>query len=68
MPSQHNTGTHPFFMTSQHNTGIHPFYIGMYIHNMYTYLCAYIYFSEGMFMYFFTWTRGLGDIEQVMRT
>ena len=38
MPSQHNTGTHPFFMTSQHNTGIHPFYIGMYTH-----ICTHIY-------------------------
>ena len=38
MPSQHNTGTHPFFMTSQHNAGIHPFYIGMYIH-----ICTHIY-------------------------
>ena len=35
-------------MTSQHSTGTHPFYIGMYIH-----ICTYIYFSEGMFMYFF---------------
>ena len=40
-------------MTSQHNTGTHPFYIGMYIHICtHIYVHIYIYFSEGMFMYF----------------
>ena len=42
-------------MTSQHNTGTHPFYIGMYIHictHIYVHIYIYIYFSEGMFMYF----------------
>ena len=33
------------FMTSQHNTGTHPFYIGMYIH-IYTYICTYMYTSQ----------------------
>ena len=46
----YETGLHPFFKTSQHKTGVHPFYIGMYIH---IFMCIYIYFSEGMFMYFY---------------
>ena len=32
-------------MTSQHNTGTHPFYIGMYIH-IYTHIYVHIYTSQ----------------------
>ena len=53
MTSQHKT----IFMTSQHNTGTHPFYIGMYIH-IYTHICTYMYTSqkECLLYVFFTKT------------
>ena len=65
MTSQHHTGTHPFLWQASIMPVLIHFYdkpalyryssiLHRYVYtHIYTYLCTYIYFPEGMFMYFF---------------